>query len=93
MELVAHLLRFPDWQVPQRVPCFLPFEFRHSRAKSMGAAQRMAAPKRSKVSDRVSVIVDDLEEEDDQASLDLWTWCEKFQLVVNSWELAGSFTV
>ena len=59
----------------------------------MGATQRMAAPKRSKVSDRVSVIVDDLEEEDDQASLDLWTWCEKFQLVVNSWALAGSFTV
>ena len=50
---------------------FSPSNFAISRAKSMGAAQRVAAPKRSKVSDRVSVIVDDLEEEDDQASLDL----------------------
>ena len=71
---------------------YQPSSFAVNRIQSLGASQRRSAPKKSRVADRVSVLVDG-DDSDVEGASDLWSWCGKLETMTTTFGIAGAFQV
>ena len=71
---------------------FQPSLYGMDKVKSAGIVRKVTSTKRSKLADKVSIHYDD-DEEEDEPSMDLWTWCDRVRITKNTWGIVGCFDV